>query len=119
VVYALPAQPVTTPPTPPPDNATQTLPIFAGRLTGDVSFYGFPISKAQVLANPGFVFALQEQPAEPRFAGPVATTPVNPTTPTFVSPAAVGVTTAAAFAAQTFQHPVRVIVPGNLLVPAS
>ena len=119
VVYALPAQPVTTPPTPPPDNATQTLPIFAGRLTSDVSFYGFPISKDQVLANPGFVFALQEMPAEPRFAGLPGTTPINPPTPTFVLPDAVGVTTAAAFAAQTFQHPVRVIVPGNLLVPTS
>jgi hypothetical protein len=115
VVYAMP-----TPAVEPPDSSLpQTLPIFAGQLTRDVSFYGFPISKDAALTSPGYVFVLQEQPAEPRFAGPEATTPVNPTSPTFVSPGAAGASTAAQFAANTFQHPVRVVIPGSLLVPSS
>ena len=118
VVYAI-ATPTTEPP---PSTATQVLPIFSGLLTRDVAYYGFPLSKNDVLTGNGYVFILQEQPAEPRFADPDQTKQGNPTTePTFILPSdsAINATTAAGFASVTFQHPVRVIIPGNLLVPAN
>jgi hypothetical protein len=116
VVYAI-ATPATEPP---PSTAAQVLPIFSGQLTRDVAYYGFPLSKNDVLTGNGYVFILQEQPAEPRFADPDPTKQGNPASePTFILPndSAVNATTAAAFASATFQHPVRVIIPGNLLVP--
>jgi hypothetical protein len=73
-----------------------------------------------VLTGSGYVFILQEQPAEPRFADPDQTKQGNPAIePTFILPSdsAINATTAAGFATATFQHPVRVIIPGNLLVP--
>jgi hypothetical protein len=113
VVYSVPGNAPTAP------GAPETMPLFAGLLTGDVSFYGFPFTPPQAVGSPGVAFVLQEQPAEPRFAGPVATTPVNPTGPVFVLPTAVSATTAAQYASVTYQQPVRVVIPASLLVPAS
>ena len=45
--------------------------------------------------------------------------PLNPPTPTFVSPVQVGAATAAEFATKTWEHPVRVVIPGSLLVPST
>jgi len=111
VVYAL--QPPSEPPAP---TLPQTMPVFAGHLTRDLSFYGFPIAQQ---ASASYAFVLQEQPAEPRFAGLESNTPVNPSTPTFVTPDLVGASSAADFASKTFQVPVRVVIPGPLLVPSS
>ena len=99
--------------------AVQTAPVFTGRLTTDVSFYGFPFSKEQVAGAPNFAFVLQEQPAEPRFAL-VGTPPIDPTIPTFFGPGdAGGASTAAEFAVKTCQTPKRIVIAGTLLVPQS
>jgi hypothetical protein len=100
----------------PDSNLPQTHPIFAGHLTRDVAFYGFPISKEDVVASPGYVFVLQEQPAEPHFALPEGSPSPSPP---FVVPSSVGANTAAEFALKTFQDPTRVVIPGKLLVPTS
>jgi hypothetical protein len=44
-----------------------THPVFAGRFDPDVSFFGFPLTSAQVTASPGWFFALMEPVTEPRF----------------------------------------------------
>jgi len=42
-------------------------PIFRGTLEPDVTFLGFNLTPADVIANPGWFFVLQQQPTEPRF----------------------------------------------------
>ena len=42
-------------------------PIFRGNLEPDVTFLGFPLTPAEVIASPGWFFVLQQQPTEPRF----------------------------------------------------
>ena len=42
-------------------------PIFRGTLEPDVTFLGFNLTPADVIANPGCFFVLQQQPTEPRF----------------------------------------------------
>jgi hypothetical protein len=110
VVYAVRANEASNP------AAAQTPPLFAGLLTRDVAFYGFPLSKDEVRTSPGYAFVLQEQPAEPRFTDP--TPPGLPLPgPTFFDPRDVATTTAADFAKKTHTDPVRVVIPASLLVP--
>jgi hypothetical protein len=48
-------------------------PVFQGKLSPDISFFGFELTKEQVKGDPdpardqGWFFVLQEQPSEPRF----------------------------------------------------
>ena len=42
-------------------------PIFRGNLEPDVTFLGFALTPAEVIASPGWFFVLQQQPTEPRF----------------------------------------------------
>ena len=43
------------------------VPVFSGRFDPDVSFFGFPLHRADVVADPGWFFALMEPLTEPRF----------------------------------------------------
>jgi hypothetical protein len=50
--------------------AEQRAPVFGGRLSPDVSFFGFDLSVEQArgpAGDPGWFFVFQEQPGEPRF----------------------------------------------------
>jgi hypothetical protein len=47
--------------------ADEQYPIFRGTLDPDVTFLGFNLTPAEVIANPGWFFVLQQQPTEPRF----------------------------------------------------
>jgi hypothetical protein len=111
VVYAL--QPPSMPPAP---SLPQTAPVFRGLLTKDIGFYGFPIPQNQ---GGSYAFVLQEQPAEPHFGVEGPGVPVNPPGPVFVSPMLVGATSAADFASKTKEDPVRVVIPGAMLVPST
>jgi hypothetical protein len=42
-------------------------PLFRGTLDADVTFVGFDMTREQALADDGWFFMLQQQPAEPRF----------------------------------------------------
>jgi hypothetical protein len=42
-------------------------PIFRGTLEPDLTFLGFTLKPADVVASPGWFFVLQQQPTEPRF----------------------------------------------------
>jgi hypothetical protein len=42
-------------------------PVFRGSLDPDVTFVGFDLTAAEVVADPGWFFVLQQQPTEPRF----------------------------------------------------
>lgn len=42
-------------------------PLFRGTLKPDVTFLGFPLSREEALADPGYFFVIQQQPTEPRF----------------------------------------------------
>ena len=54
----------TDPPPPPP---VVSHPIFRGTLEPDVTFVGFELTPAEVVAGLGWYFVLQQQPTEPRF----------------------------------------------------
>jgi hypothetical protein len=47
--------------------ADEVHPIFRGTLEPDVTFIGFNLTPAEVVASPGWFFVLQQQPTEPRF----------------------------------------------------
>jgi hypothetical protein len=42
-------------------------PLFRGTLKPDVTFLGFDLTEAQLLADPGYFFVIQQQPTEPCF----------------------------------------------------
>jgi hypothetical protein len=111
VVYA--AQAAGTPARP---TGPQRFPAFSGRMGADAAFYGFDLSQAAVrgtagsAADPGYFFVLQEQPAEPRFDGPVGVG--------VVAPADVQATNAAEFAQKTFRTPTRVAIHGARMLPS-
>lgn len=63
VVYASPA----TPDRKIDGTAEIRLPTFTGRLDPDIRFAGFDLTPSQVRSGDGWMFVLQEQPAEPRF----------------------------------------------------
>jgi hypothetical protein len=42
-------------------------PVLRGRIDPDVTFIGFDLTIDEVLADPGFLFVIQQQPTEPRF----------------------------------------------------
>jgi hypothetical protein len=53
-----------------PAGATPPLeayPVFRGTLHPDVTFLGFDLTRAEIVAGPGWFFVLQQQPTEPRF----------------------------------------------------
>lgn len=55
-----------------PDPATGTEgttehPIFRGTLDPDVTFFGFDLTEADALADPGWFFVIEEPPSEPTF----------------------------------------------------
>jgi hypothetical protein len=79
----------------------ETHPVFRGSLDPDVSFFGFPFTKAQAIANPGFFFVIQEHPTEPSFG-----LPANAPPSTVPRPAA----DAAATARSLLQRPVRLAI---------
>ena len=64
VVLAIKAVDINTPGT--RDEDVQR-PIFSGFLEPDITFFGFDLIDADVQADPGYFFALQEQVTEPRF----------------------------------------------------
>jgi hypothetical protein len=86
----------------------ETHPIFSGQLGADVAFYGFELSNSQARS---LFFVLQEQPGEPRFA-------LGNLQPSddYADPAKLAVATAAELAAKTWQQPIRVAIPGALLL---
>lgn len=47
--------------------APELHPAFRGTLNPDVTFLGFDLKEADALADPGWFFVIQQQPAEPRF----------------------------------------------------
>lgn len=47
-------------------------PIFRGTLDPDITFFGFDITEAQALADPGWFFVIEEPPSEPTFGLDVA-----------------------------------------------
>jgi hypothetical protein len=59
------------------DPAAAVLPIFSGRMSPDLTFLGFPITKADALATNTW-FVLQQQPAAPRFGFDVSRAPGDP-----------------------------------------
>ena len=61
------AVPATGPRTPSPDPTLIQAPVLAGRFDPDVSFFGFALTREQVVADPGWFFAIMEPPSEPRF----------------------------------------------------
>jgi hypothetical protein len=61
------AVPATGPRTPSTDGSLVMAPVLAGRFDPDVSFFGFPLTREQVVGDPGWFFALMEPPTEPRF----------------------------------------------------
>jgi hypothetical protein len=63
IVVAVPAA---GPHTPSSDPDAIVVPILAGKFDPDVSFFGFSLELATVLADPGWFFALMEPPTEPR-----------------------------------------------------
>jgi hypothetical protein len=67
VIYAVRAVTLDGKPTPSLDPADERHPIFRGTLEPDVTFIGFPLTPAEVVAAPGWYFVLQQQPTEPRF----------------------------------------------------
>lgn len=52
---------------PPPPAPVVSHPIFRGMLEPDVTFVGFELTPAEVVAGLGWYFVLQQQPTEPRF----------------------------------------------------
>lgn len=52
--------------------ADERHPLFRGTLKPDVTFLGFDLTKAEVIADPGWFFVIQQQPTEPRFGMDVA-----------------------------------------------
>ena len=50
-----------------PDPADEAHPLFRGTLKPDVTFLGFGLTKPKALADPGWFFVIQQQPAEPSF----------------------------------------------------
>lgn len=47
-------------------------PLFRGTLNPDVTFLGFDLNRNDAVADPGWFFVIQQQPAEPRFGMDVA-----------------------------------------------
>ena len=77
IVVAVPA---VGPHTPSSDPRAIVVPALAGQFDPDVSFFGFSLELATVLADPGWFFALMEPPTEPRFGlDETATTPAPAT----------------------------------------
>jgi hypothetical protein len=66
IVYAVPAVPVGNG-RQPGDQSAEVHPLFRGSLQPDVTFFGFDIDADAAIGNPGWYFAIQEQPTEPRF----------------------------------------------------
>ncbi|MGP4090921.1 hypothetical protein [Streptomyces sp. KR55] len=61
----------------PPGPGDVVRPVFGGRFDPDVTFFGFPLTEADMEGD-GWFFVLQEQPTEPRFGfdeSPADTTP--------------------------------------------
>jgi hypothetical protein len=60
--------------------ADERHPLFRGTLQPDVTFLGFDLERADAVADPGWFFVIQQQPAEPRFGLDVAdfVTPPQP-----------------------------------------
>ncbi len=84
--------------------ATETWPIFSGRVDPDIAFFGFPLTSAQALGTattPGYYFVIQEHPSEPHFGGTI--------------PAGSSATVAAAL----LQHPVRLAIYASDLMTAT
>jgi hypothetical protein len=50
-----------------PNPLDEAHPVFRGTLEPDVTFLGFNLTPAEVIATPGWFFVLQQQPTEPRF----------------------------------------------------
>lgn len=59
-VYAAPLQGTE------PDDSRAQPPVFRGGLDAETSFFGFPLTKEELLATP-WCFVIAEQPTEPRF----------------------------------------------------
>jgi hypothetical protein len=107
-----------------PDDNRHRFPVFQGRLGSDISFHGFDLSPAEVRANPGWFFILQEHAAAPRFGVPLGVTPGDrdvtpvdfppPVPPPQPRPPA---TTSAQVALRGFKPPARVAIHGAELVP--
>ena len=62
-------------PSPTPDEGTDgdvKHPIFRGTLDPDITFFGFDLTEAEAVADPGWFFVLEEPPSEPTFGLDVA-----------------------------------------------
>jgi hypothetical protein len=60
-------------------------PLFRGTLEPDVTFVGFDLERDDAIADPGWFFVLQQQPAEPRFGMDVADFESSPQPPPLTS----------------------------------
>jgi hypothetical protein len=49
------------------DEGNTKHPIFRGKLDPDVTFFGFDLTEADALADPGWFFVIEEPPSEPTF----------------------------------------------------
>jgi hypothetical protein len=102
------------------EGATESHPVFSGRIGLDVAFYGFELTPSDVTGNPGWFFVLQEQPAEPRLAHPAGTAEGGYV---FASAAVdsngVPAATGAQFAANLIEQRTRVAIHGSALLPTT
>lgn len=100
--------------------ATESHPVFSGRIGADVAFYGFELTPDQVRGNPGWFFVLQEQPAEPRMAHPAGTPEGGyVTAASAVDQNGAPATTGAQFAANLIEQRTRVAIHGSSLLPTT
>jgi hypothetical protein len=112
LVYLTPA-PATPPPastpdwTAEPDFASRRLPAFQGSIGTDIAFFGFDLLPA---AAAGSWVVLEEPSHAVRFFN------TGPTPPRVIQMA--GATDGAAFASAAFADPIRVMIRGDVLIPA-
>jgi hypothetical protein len=102
------------------EGATESHPVFSGRIGLDVAFYGFELTPNDVIGNPGWFFVLQEQPAEPRMKKPAGTAEGGYVlAASAVDPNGVPATTGAQFAANLIEQRTRVAIHGSSLLPTT
>lgn len=110
IVYAVQAQPASAGPG---LTTIERHPVFYALLQPDVAFYGFDLTAAEVKADPGWYFVLQEQPGEPKFFVPLSSQPLPPNTAIFVPTESV----ASDVASDSYEVPFRVGIHGSTMIP--
>jgi hypothetical protein len=106
IVYAVEAKPSSEGPG---LTGNEAHPVFYGLLKPDVAFYGFELTRDQVVGDPGWYFILQEQPGEPRFADTTGATKIA----VFPESDFAG---ASAVAVATYEVPFRLGIHGSTLL---